>query len=441
MRRLPYIPARDSRHRTAVLALYRALVRSASQIPLPPDVLARAAAPVSSSPASAPGPGPVVQVVRRRFAKNRPYDSLRLVYASMAAGYRFLTLFAKARDPASAEHAQVVDHVRARLESSAASRAARAAAPSANPSPASGPLRTKEPLIFNTASPGQSPRYTSSVLPRPRSVLDDGDKTSRRVPSLCSTSYGQPFLRMRKPQPRALSKMVGLKDRFFQKKVYKVVEINEDLVPEALLEDEWDALVADQIARELGPRAATAHDDRHRGHEATHVWTLLLARLWSEFQIEKTWQDWTARGTALNQLVEEERALAEHESGAPRPARQQPRADHRASGQGASGQDIRPNVGEWPFAPLPFFECLKRAPTKYHTGADDGKDPFLSPTWATLVEAQDTRLKSWLKACGADHVPAPSRPTGPNHGARARGSSEHLIEQPSGVSGIEPGRW
>jgi hypothetical protein len=31
---------------------------------------------------------PVVQIVRKRFAKNTPYTSFRLIYASMAAGYK-----------------------------------------------------------------------------------------------------------------------------------------------------------------------------------------------------------------------------------------------------------------------------------------------------------------------------------------------------------------
>lgn len=383
MRRLPYIPARDSRHRVSVLALYRALVRSASLIPLPPDVAARVA-----KGASAPARSPVAQIVRRSFAKNRAYTSLRLVYASMAAGYRFLTLFAKARNPGSAEYAQVVDHVRAHIRP----------ATLAKTRPPPGPPRDKEPLIFNVAPPGQAPQYTSSVLPRPKSALGD-DGTPRRVPSLCATSYGQPFLRIRKPQPRALSRMVGLKDLFFKNKVLKIVEINEDLIPEALLEDEWDALVVDQIDRELGPSAAALHDDDEHGNEATHVWPMLQARLWVEFQMEKTWQDWVARGTALHQLVEEERALAERESAAPKGTRQQPRANDRASRHGASSGHIQPNVGEWPFAPLVYLESLKHAPMKTHAGADDGKDPFLSPTWVTLVEAQDPRLKSWFKAC------------------------------------------
>ncbi|POR34001.1 Uncharacterized protein TPAR_05802, partial [Tolypocladium paradoxum] len=97
MRRLPFIPARDPRHRTAALALYRALLRSASRIPLPGD-------------APSCKPGAVARLVRRRFAGNRAYTSLRLVYASMAAGYRFLTLFARAQTPGSPEHAQVVHH-------------------------------------------------------------------------------------------------------------------------------------------------------------------------------------------------------------------------------------------------------------------------------------------------------------------------------------------
>lgn len=76
MGRLPFIAARDSRHRTAALALYRALLRSANKIPLPEDVC------------SAKQSAEVANVVRRRFSKNRPYTSFRLIYAAMAAGYK-----------------------------------------------------------------------------------------------------------------------------------------------------------------------------------------------------------------------------------------------------------------------------------------------------------------------------------------------------------------
>lgn len=76
MARTFFVPARNSRHRVAALALYRSLVRTARQIHLPEDVRNRK-------------PGhPVAQLVRKRFEGNKTYTSLRLVYSSMAAGYK-----------------------------------------------------------------------------------------------------------------------------------------------------------------------------------------------------------------------------------------------------------------------------------------------------------------------------------------------------------------
>ncbi|PNY25711.1 Uncharacterized protein TCAP_04350 [Tolypocladium capitatum] len=369
MRRLPFIPARDPRHRSAALALCRALLRSASRIPLPTDV--RAATP-----------GVVGQLVKRRFVGNRAYTSLRLVYAAMAAGYDFLTLFAKAQTPGSPEHAQVVHHIRTRLSSAAAARAA-------HPPPRKPPARSfAEPLITNTAPPGRPPAYTSSVLPRPRSALP-ADRP-RRVPSLCTTANDQPFLRIKKPQPRALSRMVGRKDRVFQRKIYRIVDIDEELVPGAALEDEWDRLVADQMRRE-----AAGPGGEGGGPKTTFSWSVQLARLWWEWRVEKTWQDWTARGTALNELVERERALAEQEmAGSAKPEGRDPAQDQRRRATPPRGH-VRPNVAEHSAPPLPLLSAIN---TRLGRDAldEEGEDPFLSPSWTALVEAEQPRLMKWL---------------------------------------------
>lgn len=76
MLRSPFVPARNSRHRHAALALYRALVKTGKKVPLPKGL--KEAGPVH----------PIVHLVRKRFAKNSNYTSLRLVYAAMAAGYK-----------------------------------------------------------------------------------------------------------------------------------------------------------------------------------------------------------------------------------------------------------------------------------------------------------------------------------------------------------------
>lgn len=76
MARNIFIPARSSRHRVAVLALYRALLKTGSSIPLPKELHRN-------------GHGhPITNILRTRFAKNKPLTSLRLVYDSMTAGYK-----------------------------------------------------------------------------------------------------------------------------------------------------------------------------------------------------------------------------------------------------------------------------------------------------------------------------------------------------------------
>lgn len=84
--RTPFIPARNSRHRIAAIALYRALIKSAHAVPLPPgDTLGPEQ---QRRQASA---HPLANIVRRRFDRNKRDDSQRLVFSSMAAGYKVRT--------------------------------------------------------------------------------------------------------------------------------------------------------------------------------------------------------------------------------------------------------------------------------------------------------------------------------------------------------------
>lgn len=73
MRRQAFVPARNSRHRQAALALYRALLRSVVESPHIKDTETRQRA---------------TDTVRRRFRGNASYDSSRLVFAAMTAGYK-----------------------------------------------------------------------------------------------------------------------------------------------------------------------------------------------------------------------------------------------------------------------------------------------------------------------------------------------------------------
>lgn len=69
------IPARNSRHRFACLALYRALLRSARDV----QVAVEAPEDIRS---------PVRWLIRGQFRRNRKDVSPRLVYRSLSAGYK-----------------------------------------------------------------------------------------------------------------------------------------------------------------------------------------------------------------------------------------------------------------------------------------------------------------------------------------------------------------
>lgn len=79
LNRSRFVAFRSSRHRIAALALYRSLLRSAKKITVSGAVQEPAAVD-----------HPVTQLVRKRFAKAKAYDSSRLVFAAMTAGYKVL---------------------------------------------------------------------------------------------------------------------------------------------------------------------------------------------------------------------------------------------------------------------------------------------------------------------------------------------------------------
>lgn len=70
------IPARNSRHRTACFALYRALLRSARDIQVSVDHVPERVN------------DPIRWLIRGQFRRNRKDVSPRLVYSSLSAGYK-----------------------------------------------------------------------------------------------------------------------------------------------------------------------------------------------------------------------------------------------------------------------------------------------------------------------------------------------------------------
>ncbi|KAL7919017.1 hypothetical protein ACQKWADRAFT_302407 [Trichoderma austrokoningii] len=394
--RSTFVAARNSRHRTAALALYRALIRTASKVPVPlQDAAQKASKGVKTNP--------VVRIVRKRFAKNKPYTSFRLIYAAMTAGYKFLNLLTKAQTPNSPEHNQVINHLQSVRQTADASRAV------PRPPRKPDPILPPEPLLINIAKADEPPKYTSNILPRPKDSLKGPGP--RRVPFVNATADGQPFVRLKKPQPYAMSKMIGRKTNIFNDRILNIVDVDEWTASQAALEDEWDRmmdkLLAEEKPRKRGNQAFSRRpyhddDDDYFPMEETFGWSVQLSRLWWEWKVEKTWEDWTARGDALNDLVEQERCLAEKERGSSgndvlREDKRRAMARLRRDAQ--EFEDAPPNVRVSDTVGLPILNALRSNLPKDTASMPNEAphDPFLSPAWAALVKAERERMLTWAR--------------------------------------------
>ncbi|KAG5922917.1 hypothetical protein E4U42_005156 [Claviceps africana] len=366
MHRQSFIPARNSRHRIAALSLYRALLRSAGTIAIPKDSKARHSR------------NEIQHVIRKRFVDNRPLTSFRLVYASMAAGYKFLSLFSKALDQTSPEYAQITSHLRnSRPLKPAPSR------PKQSP-PARPPA--KEPFLVNI-SQNDSPHYVASYTLHSKT----------RTPKLCTAAFGQPFLRLKKPQPPSLSKMVGRKGVLYWKKMTKFKDADEDLKQDAALEDEWDALMAAQMWRE----GLSVEDSD--SPTSTYSWSAQLSKLWWEWQLEKIWQDWLARGVALNRIVEEQRGQDRVRNLASS-AKARPRGGNNSTavqtGKTATERNssVRPKVSVFSGSALPHIEAIDAQLGHLKIVLPKAEvDPFTGRRWNALVESSTQRITYWIR--------------------------------------------
>ncbi|KAM3515636.1 hypothetical protein MY11210_000814 [Beauveria gryllotalpidicola] len=351
MARTHFIPARDSRHRAAVLALYRALAKAAKEVPLQGhigDALAHSS--------------PIHSVLRRRFEKNSSDTSPRLVFAALTAGYKFLSFLHKSRNASSAEHGQIVRYLSSRKEIPTQ----QAGAPAAKQA-----TQRKEPLLIKISGPGEAAEYTSNLYPRPLNSLT----RIRRVPMMATTADGLPFLRTSFVQPHEMSRMVGRKNAIFQSKIAKITEIQDELLPDAEMEDEWERIVARQLRKEHLPHEETPVVDE------TYTWSLHLSRLWLEWKIEAIWQDWLARGEAMQQIVDAEQKLADEEAGKTlKPAPTTPEYARPPSAGNISARELSPRG-------LPTLPG--------ETTEMDGHDIFSTSAWAAYVRLKHNSMRAW----------------------------------------------
>ncbi|KAL5607879.1 hypothetical protein FOBRF1_008376 [Fusarium oxysporum] len=271
MIRQHFVAARSSQHRVAALALYRALLKTASNVPLPHHL----------------HPGgrkhPLTKIVRERFAKNKPLTSFRLLYDSMAAGYKFLTLLTKGRDTKSPEHSEILRHLRKRNFTANLSRLE---SPSYKKPPRS-KQRINPPLFTKVSASDEPVKYEPTIRPLPKTAF--------------------------KPQPRVFSRAVSRKTTIFRRSVNTLLSVSKKDIPRARLGDRWDAMM-DTLLLEEGLTDEVVQD----GPLASYHFTATLTKAWWDQKLTKITDDRTARAKAVSSLIEQELALVkeEKESGA-----------------------------------------------------------------------------------------------------------------------------
>lgn len=202
-----------------------------------------------------------------------------------------------------------------------------------------------------------------------------------------------------------MSRMIGRKNRIFESRIMNILDIDERVVPEAALEDEWDRMMDELLAEEGSKKGRRKQQDlrqsvrEDRSKMETFGWSVQLSRLWWELKIEKTWEDWIARGEALHELVEQERSLDEQERGRSYATKRKDSNNRRVASRRSEldYDDAPPNVGLSPIPALPLLEVIRSTMPRDEglEEAEETQDPFLSPSWAALVKSQEGRMLKW----------------------------------------------
>lgn len=304
-------------------------------------------------------------------------------------------MLTKAKSPESSEHAEVASFLRTLNRKAAKQRANTPPPPYRKP-------KNKEahpPLLAKVSGPAEPPRYAAE--PRPSEPMN----RPRRVPTVTGNSYGFPFVRYFKPHPKDMDQMVRRNRDIYEKRVTRIIWVEEELAPQAVLEDQWD----ERMYREM-VRAGLAEGGRsHVPEDETFVWSAMKSKLWYEWRLENLWEHWTARGDALQNLAQEERALAAKEKGESgdlgpladtilKPQEETEKEPRRRTKKPFGQRDQVTTPAYHPMPALGAARSVERRLEK--KGVDTGQSspgPFSSPVWAQLVENCEHRLKFWVK--------------------------------------------
>jgi hypothetical protein len=175
----------------------------------------------------------------------------------MTAGYRMLTTLDRAADASTPEHAEVLQFLQARAAEAERSRMAQALHPpySRNPrissekDPRSVPLLIRTVPVPTPQDPNPAPTYEPAHRPRPFEAFPPGGK--RRIPKLELAATHHVFLRLGKPQPRELSRVLTQKIRKAIQRQNIITQWYEETLDDAQEEDSWDLRVASLLDEEI----------------------------------------------------------------------------------------------------------------------------------------------------------------------------------------------
>ncbi|RYC53946.1 hypothetical protein CHU98_g12262, partial [Xylaria longipes] len=217
------------------LALYRALLRLAPQVSLPDNL----------ATGWGPGKNPIAIHIHRAFRRNVADTSPRIVHPALSAGYRMLSvLHDAATSPSSAHHASIVTFLESRLAERQRSLANRPPPPTGPkpgaPRPGTLPLLVRVSRAPSASNPYPKPEYTTPHRPRAQSEL--GGTGRRKIPRL-DLAADYPFLRLTKPQPVLLSRVLRQKLAKRSTQIATLQVLREESLPAAEEEDEWDKAV------------------------------------------------------------------------------------------------------------------------------------------------------------------------------------------------------
>ncbi|KAF1972857.1 hypothetical protein BU23DRAFT_466445 [Bimuria novae-zelandiae CBS 107.79] len=209
-----YLPPKThTKHRVAAIALYRALLSRCTSASFLQDEERTS----------------LHNAIRNKFRQNRKIQSPRQLGLVFRAGYEVLDHL----DASASSDPKSISFLKTLIPT--LPRGITRAPPQRRPQPPPQDTSTKHPL---------------AVLPPEKAVLNVRPyaKTSgpRHVPILASAN-GVPFLRLKKPQPESLSRVIRQKlDRRIKSFADKIMYANY-WVPLARYEDEWDRILAERF--------------------------------------------------------------------------------------------------------------------------------------------------------------------------------------------------